>query len=52
MEVKVVLNINKGDKFKCKISYYKNGCVQYKYNEIYESKQPNTIENEYKNDLL
>ena len=52
MEIKVVLNINKGNKFKCKTSFYKDGCVQYKYNNIYESKQPNTIENEYKNDLL
>lgn len=47
-----MLNINLNDKFRCKTSYYHKGVVQYKYNHIYTSNYPNTIENEYKNDLL
>lgn len=45
-------NINKGECFKCTKSFYKENCVQYIYNKIYRSNYPNTIENEYHNDLL
>lgn len=47
-----MLNINPGDTFRCKTSYYHKGVVQYMYNKIYKSNYSNTIENEYCNDIL